>query len=232
MGIIIEKYHFKTGSLLEGLPTKDFRALKSKMERRELKKGKTLYREGTYPGGVYILRKGKIKIYQTNKEGNEQIVYIYRKGEIIGYRPIISGEAHPVSAAALENCVLSFIPRNKFLEVLSNSLELSNRLLVNLAHEFTVWTYTLSGLGLYPVRERVALSLLILNEKYKRNENQKTPTIIDLSRDDLAKYVGTAKETLVRMLQDFKQRKIIKAEGRKKIIILNVKELKKITNLY
>jgi len=232
MGVLLEKYHFKTGSLLDGLPKKDFRALKTHMERRELKKGKTLYKEGSYPSGAYILRKGKIKIYQTNKEGNEQIVYIYKKGELIGYRPIISGQVHPVSAVTLENCVLSFIPRNKFLEVLSTSLDLSNRLLINLAHEFTVWTNSLSVFGLYPVRERLALSLLILNDKYKRQENQLAPAIIDLSRDDLARYVGTAKETLVRMLQNFKQRKIIKIEGRKKIIVLNTKELKKITNLY
>jgi len=232
MAFLIEKYHFKTGSLLEGLPDKDFRILKESMERIEINKDKIIFREGSNPRGVFILRKGKVKIYQTNREGMEQIVYIYKKGEIMGYRPLVCNETHPVSAVALENCVVSFIPKNKFLLVLNSSLSLSNRLLVNLAHEFTVWTNKISVFARYPVRERVALSLLILNEKYAKEGYEYLPSEITLSRDDLSNYVGTAKETLVRMLQDLKQRKVIKAEGRKKIIILNTKELEAVTNLY
>lgn len=231
MAFSIEKYHFKTTSLLEGLPRDEFRLLKDNMVRKEIKKGKLIYREGSHSKGVYILRKGKVKIYQTNKDGKEQLVYIYRKGESMGYRPIICGETHPVSAAALENCVLSFIPRYYFQKVLEKSLVLSNRLLVNLSHEFTVWTNKISVFAHQPVRERVALSLLILNEKYMQENKVKSPSVINLSRNDLANYVGTAEETLVRMLQDFKQRKIIRTEGRK-IIILQPKELEAITDLY
>lgn len=85
----IEKYHFKTDSVLEGLPAKEFRLLKTDMQRMEIKKGKTIYREESYSKGAYILRKGKVKIYQTNGDGKEQIAYIYRKGEIMGYRPLL-----------------------------------------------------------------------------------------------------------------------------------------------
>lgn len=231
MGFSIEKYHFKTASLIEGLPRDEFQPLKNNMIRKEIKKDKLIYREGSESKGVYILRKGKVKIYQTNKDGKEQIVYIYRKGEIMGYRPIICGEPHPVSAAALENCVVSFIPKYYFTKVLEKSLALSNRILVNLSHEFTVWTNKISVFAHQPVRERVALSLLILNEKYKRDNKPNQPSEINLSRNDLANYVGTAEETLVRMLHDFKQRKIIRTEGRK-IIILKPKELEAITDLY
>jgi CRP-like cAMP-binding protein len=231
MSFSIEKYHFKTTSLLEGLPRDEFRLLKDNMIRKEIKKGKLIYREGSHSKGVYILRKGKVKIYQTNKDGKEQIVYIYRKGESMGYRPIICGEPHPVSAAALENCVISFIPRYYFMKVLEKSLVLSNRLLVNLSHEFTVWTNKISVFAHQPVRERVALSLLILNKKYTHDNKPDSPSEINLSRNDLANYVGTAEETLVRMLHDFKQRKIIRTEGRK-IIILKPKELEAITDLY
>lgn len=231
MAFSIERYHFRTTSLLEGLPRDEFRLLKENMVRKEIKKGKLIYREGSHSKGVYILRKGKVKIYQSNKDGKEQIVYIYRKGESMGYRPIICEEPHPVSAAALENCVISFIPRYYFQKVLEKSLVLSNRLLVNLSHEFTVWTNKISVFAHQPVRERVALSLLILNEKYMQENKVNAPSVINLSRNDLANYVGTAEETLVRMLQDFKQRKIIRTEGRK-IIILKPKELEAITDLY
>jgi CRP-like cAMP-binding protein len=186
--------------------------------------------QGSYPKGVYILRKGKIKIYQSNKFGNEQIVYIYKKGEVIGYRPIISDEFHPVSAAAIDDCIISFIPRNYFVSVLKESPILSNRLLMNLSHEFTVWTNKLSIFARQPVKERLALGLLILNEKYRHHGEKNSYSSINLSRIDLANYIGAAEETLVRMLQDFKRKGFIRIEGRK-IVILNKKELEIISEI-
>lgn len=231
MAFQIEKYHFITGSVLEGLPPKEFRLLKEEMQRIEKPKGGIIYKEGSHPKGVFILRKGKVKIFQTNGEGREQIVYIYKKGEIMGYRPIISRGLHPVSAVALEDCVLSFIPKKHFLDVLERSLALSTRLLINLSHEFTVWTNKISLFTQQPVRERVAISLLILNEQYRKDPTTRKPSVITLSRQDLANYVGTVKETLVRVLADFKKRKIVKTEGQK-IIIMNPKELEAIADLF
>lgn len=225
----IEKYHFKTDSILEGLPAKEFRLLKQEMQRMEIKKGKLMYREGSYSKGAYILRKGKVKIYQTNKDGKEQIAYIYRKGEIMGYRPILCDELHPVSAAALEDCVISFIPKKYFLNVLDESPVLARRLLTNLSHEFTVWINKLTLFAQQPVRERVALSLLIINEKYKKEERADLPVVINLSREDLANHIGTSIETLVRILRYLKDEKIITTSG-KRIIILKPKELERIAD--
>lgn len=200
------------------------------MERLELPKGKLIYKEGNFSKGAYILRKGKIKIYQTNKEGKEQLVYIYRKGEIMGYRPLLCEEPHPVSASALEDCVISFIPKKHFLHALSESPILNRRLLTNLSHEFTVWVNKISIFAQQPVKERVAISLLILNEKY-RNTEKGGPVTINLSREDIANYVGTTIETLVRILRYFKDEKIIETKGRK-IVILNPKQLEKIADFY
>ena len=230
MAFKLEKYHFKTDSILEGLPSKEFRLLKQDMERLEFPKGRLIYKEGNFSKGAYILRKGKIKIYQTNKEGKEQLVYIYRKGEIMGYRPLLCEESHPVSASALEDCVISFIPKKYFLDALSASPILSRRLLTNLSHEFTVWVNKISIFAQQPVKERIAISLLILNEKY-RNAEKKGPVTINLSREDIANYVGTTVETLVRILRHFKDEKIIETKGRK-IIILNPIQLEKIADFY
>ncbi len=227
----LEKYHFKTDSILDGLPTREFRLLKEDMQRLEVKKDKIIYKEGSYSKGAYILRKGKIKIYQTNKDGKEQIAYIYRKGEIMGYRPLLCEEAHPVSAAALEDCVISFIPKKFFLRALEVSPVLARRLLTNLSHEFTVWINKLSLFAQQPVRERVALSLLIINEKYKKDGKNNQAAAINLSREDIANYVGTTIETLVRILRYLKDEKIITTNGRK-ITILKPKELEKIADFY
>lgn len=224
MAFDIKKYHFKSGSILEGLPITEFKLLKGNMQRIEIKKGKILFREGGYSKGFYILRKGKVKIYQTNHNGKEQIAYIYSKGEAMGHRPLLCEAVHPASAAALEDCVFSYIPKNYFLQALDLSPVLARKLLINLSHEFSVWINKISIFAQQPVKERVALSLLILNEKYRKKDDIKVPVTINLSREDLANYAGTTIETLVRMLRQFKDENIIKSKGRK-IIILDAKRL-------
>lgn len=231
MGFDIEQYHFISGSILEGLPKDELVLLKERMTRRELKKGTVISREGSYPKGVYFLRKGKVKIYQTNLEGKEQIVYIYTKGESFGYRPILCDEPHPVSAKTLEDSVVSFIPLDSFLKVLNKSTVLPNKLLRNLSHEFTVWINRISAFGQKGLKERIALALLILNEKYKKKGKEHRSSEITLSREDFANYVGTSKEPLVRALRNFKDEKLIRTKGTK-IIVLNPAKLERIAEFY
>jgi CRP-like cAMP-binding protein len=230
MSFQIEKYHFNTDSILDGLPDKELNLLQSNIIRKEEKKGKIIFKAGTTSKGLYILKRGKVKIYQINKDGKEQIVYIYSKDEMMGYRPLLCNEPHPVNAAALSDCVIYFIPADVFLHALNNSPILGRRLLVNLSHEFNVWINKISIFAQQPVLERVALSLLILNEKYRTNK-QKANVVIDLSRDDLANYVGTTIETLVRMLRLFKDKNIIQTEGRR-ITILKPRDLERIAEFY
>lgn len=230
MAFSIDKYHFKTGSFFDNLPPAEQKLLKSNIINYEEKKGKVLFREDAYSNGVYILKKGKVKICQYNKDGKEQIVYIYCKGEIMGYRSLLCGEPNPVTAIALEDCTISFIHRKYFLQLLDQSPALSKKLLVNLSYEFSVWANIMAAFMQLPAQERVALTLLILNEKYKKDNNN-SRAVINLSRDNIASYAGTTVETLVRMLRHFKDEKIIKTEGRR-IIILNPQALEKITELY
>lgn len=230
MSFKIDKFHFISGSILEGLPYDDLMVLKQSMVRKEMKAGTVIFREGSYPKGVYFLRRGKVKIFQTNADGREQIAYIYTTGETFGYRPILCQQAHPVSAKALVDCVISFIPLSAFLQVLNRSTILSNKLLRNLSHEFSVWINRLTVFNHKELKEKVAISLLILNEKYKRKNQQRRPVEITLSREDFANYVGTTVEPLVRALRYFKDIKAISAKGRK-IIILNTQELERIADM-
>jgi CRP-like cAMP-binding protein len=231
MSFCITKYHFSTGSILEGLPKEEFRQIRESMQRLEIKKERIVFAEGSFSKGVYVLRKGKIKIYQVNKDGKEQIAYIYGRGEIMGYRPLLCNERHPVSAATLEDCVLSFIPQKIFLNVLYASPELSRHLLVNLSHEFSVWINKITVFAQQPVSARVALSLLILNEKYRKHGNEMRNVTINLSRENLANFAGTTIESLVRMLRSMKDDKIIETKGRM-ITILKPAALEEIAEAY
>lgn len=226
----IEKYHFKTESIFEQLPLPISKKIKEVTVRKEEKKGSLIFREGTFSKGLYIVKKGTVKIFQINNEGKEQIVYIYKKGEMMGYRPILCNEKHPVGAAALEDCVIHMIPANQFMQVLNESPIMARKLLEHLSHEFTVWVNKISVFGQQPVLVRVAMALLILNEKYKK-EKQSGPVVINLSREDIANYVGTTIESLVRMFRFLKDKNIITTHGRK-ISILQPGELLKVVNLH
>jgi CRP-like cAMP-binding protein len=228
MGFNIGKYHFKKQSILDNLPFDDLQLLQENLVQIELKKGNILFKEKSYSKGMYILKKGKIKIYKTNSQGQTYIVYIYAKDELLSYRALLCNEPHPVSAEALEDCMLFFIPKNILLQALQTSPVLSNLLLTNLSHEFAVWINTISFFAQQPVKEKVALALLILNEKYKK-KNVDVSTI-NLSRNDLANYVGTTKETLVRMLRLLKDEKIIHTQGRK-INVLTPHRLERIAKV-
>lgn len=221
---LLDKYYLKSTSFFEILSRDEANQLKQNIIRKEYAKGEILFRENSFSKGVYIVRKGKVKIYQTNIEGKQSIVYIYKKGDYFGYRPLLSDEAHPVSASAIDQTVISFIPREVFFSLLSKSPFLSKKLLINLSKEFSVWINKMTVFSQYGVKERVALSLLILSRIYKKEGEDNKLTSIKLNRDDFAGFVGTAKETLVRMLRIFKDEKIISARGTQ-IFILKPKAL-------
>jgi CRP-like cAMP-binding protein len=194
------------------------------------KKGEILFKEGSYPTGMYYVKKGKVKKYKTDKDGKEQIFYICCEGELFGYHALISEEKCFDTSATIEASIIAFIPKEDFFKVVEASSILSNRLLKNMSHEFGVLVNRLVIFAQRTVRERLALSLIILQDKYKDKENSKKIVEIDLSRDDLSKLVGTARETLIRLLNDFKKADLIEVHGRK-IIVKQLLELYKIANL-
>lgn len=203
-----------TLSVLESAPAKD---LRKHLKLYKVRKGKELFREGTYPRSVYIIKRGKVKIFQQDQSGAETIVHIYGAGEMFGYRPLLCNEKYPVSAKTLEDGAIYKLPAKQFLSVLSKSAGLSNLLLCALSHEFSLLVHKVSSFAQKSVRERTALSLLMLNEKY-RNPAVKGQTEITLSRYDLAAFAGTTIESIARILRRFREDKIIHTVGRKIII--------------
>lgn len=219
MELQLDKYHLKSTSFYDFLEPALAQDLKSKTTRKEFAKGEFLFKENSYSKGVYIVRKGKVKIFQSTGVGKQSIVYIYKKGDYFGYRPLLADEPHPVSAVAMDGVVLSFLPKEAFLHVLSQSSELAKNLLVVLTKEFSVWVNKMTVFSQYGVKARVAISLLILHKVYSREGEVQKPTYISINRDDFSSYVGTAKETLVRMLRYFKDENIITTKGTKILLL-------------
>lgn len=206
-----EKFNFNNQDLLSGLTIAECDRLTANKELLHFKAGEQIFKEGAEPKGLYRVLSGKVKKYTATNFGTDHIFYICGENEYLGYHAILSEEEYQDSATALLDCEVVFIPKNDFLNVVSKSHLLSQRLLKNLSHEFGVFLNATKILARYTVRERTAINLLILQRKFSINE---CLTEIEMNRDDLASMVGTAKESLVRMLKDFKEEKLISTKGR------------------
>src|SRR5258708_24754536 len=140
----IEKWDFKSQSILADLPEKDLALLTAHQSEQVYKKSELIFREGSYPSGIFYIRSGKTKKYKVAGDGGEHIIYVANTGELIGYHALLADDRYPDSAAALEESIISFIPKEDFLEVLQRSTLLNRRLLKLLSHEFAVLTNSLT----------------------------------------------------------------------------------------
>jgi CRP-like cAMP-binding protein len=227
---IAERFIFKSDSVFSDLPDNIKEEFLSQMVVKQFKKGQNIFTEGNYPAGIYFIRKGKVKKYKTLNGGKEQIIYLCSEGELLGYAAFLSEERYPDSAASLTDAAIGFISKDKLLKLLDQYDELSKMLMKNLSHEFGVLVNFIATFTQKTVRERVALTLLILLEKFKDNQNEDGEVEIILTREDFANIVGTAVETLVRLLHDFKEEELIRTQGRK-ILIKNKLQLLEIANV-
>lgn len=225
----IEKWNLKSGSVLEALPEEELKVLTAHMSNEVYPKGQNIFREGGCPTGIFFVKEGKVKKYKVDKEGREQIIYVANTGELIGYHALLAEERYPDNAATLEESRIAFIPKEDFLRALNSSKVLPQRLLKTLSHEYTVFANSLALFAQRSVRERFAMQLVLMREKYKQNFTPGMDVEINLSRDDLASLVGTARENILRILKDFKEEGILETKGRK-IIIKDVSKLLRVAN--
>lgn len=226
----VDRWDFHSESILNDLPQEDIALLTAHSSDHVYKKGEVIFREGAYPAGLFYITAGKVKKYKVDKFGREQIIYVANAGELIGYHAILSEDRYPDSAAVLEQSFIAFISKEDFLETLQQSKVLGRKLLKTLSHEFEVLCNSLSLFAQKSVRERLALQLVLMREKYRNHENNQQAVEINMSRDDLASLVGTARENVVRSLADFKKEGIVETKGRK-IIVKQVNRLIEIADL-
>lgn len=176
------------------------------------KKNQPLFIEGSIPRGVYCLNQGKVKIFTRGEEGKEQIIHIAKAGEIVGFRAMFSGDPYKVAASTLEECNICFIGKSDFLNLVDSNITLRNGLMRELSKELADRAGFITNMAQKSVRERLAYVLLILDDIYDQE-------MINMTREDLANYVGTATETLIRLLKDFKEEDLIVTHTRKIEII-------------
>ncbi|MBI1185652.1 cyclic nucleotide-binding domain-containing protein [bacterium] len=193
------------------------------------KKGQEIFIEGHRPSGVYCINTGKIKLVKLGNEGKEKIVRLSGAGDLIGYKAIVSNNTYSASAVALADTRVCFIPKSDFLGMLSSDGKLSFEFTQLLCRNISDVENEVVDIAYKSVRERLAEALLLLQEKFKfENEN---PEIINVTREDLATLIGTAKETVIRLLSDFKEEGIVESMGRK-IVLKDQDALVRMCSIY
>jgi CRP/FNR family transcriptional regulator len=204
-------------------------AINDQKIRNTYKKGQTIFNEGSYPFGVYCIGSGKIKLSHLGDDGKEQIVRLLKGGDIVGYRALLSGERFSASAVALEETSVCFIPKDLFIKIVKNDAKFSYEMMKLLSNELHQAEVKLIHLAQKPVRERLAEMLLFIKRVYGYERDGITLNV-RLSREEIANLVGTATESTIRLLSEFKRDGMVELEG-KKIKITNSAELLKTANL-
>lgn len=193
------------------------------------KKGQVIFYEGNQPQGLFCIYSGKVKIHKLGDDGKEQIVRFAKKGNVLGYRALLSGDTYYASATALEDTLVCYLSKQVFTKILQSNTELSMQTIKMLSEDLRNAEQKIMNMAQKHVRERIAEALLMLKEYYGM-EDDKVTINTSLTREDIANIAGTSTETSIRVLSEFNKDKIISLQG-KKIIIVNLNELVKTANL-
>lgn len=202
--------------------------VKKKLDVLYLKKGQIIFSEGSSPLGAYLIQKGKVKISKLGSQGKEQITGICSNQEIVGYTDLFFNSRYSTSAKAIEDTNILFISKPEFWKMLREQQNLFEDLLQQLLQDKKLAEAKLVDFAYKPVKGRLADAMICLDKKFNGN-NKKHPILI--TRADLAGYVGTVKETVNRVLSDFRNEKLISTNGTR-INILDLNGLKRISKMY
>jgi CRP-like cAMP-binding protein len=177
------------------------------------KKGSVVYREGSRLTGFYCITKGILKIYKTGIDGKEQIIRFVKKGDIIAFRSLLSQELACTTAKVIDDAVLCHIPYHTLLFLLQNNWKFSHWMIQILCRELREANDYITDIAQKTVRERLAEVLLLLKDSFDVDDSNTLQ--ISLTREELANMVGTATESVIRLLSEFKQDGLIELKGRR-----------------
>ncbi|MBC7388446.1 MAG: response regulator [Opitutaceae bacterium] len=193
----------------------------------KFKKKQVIYAEGHMASSLYFIVKGKVKTYKTNEDAREYITGLHADGDFIGYLSLMENTEYIDSAMALEDSEVCIIPKQEFFALLYSNLDIASKFIKMLSCDVKENEERLLKLAYNSVRKRVAESLLMLSDSFKKENNG--TFAMAFSREDLASITGASKETVIRTLSEFKDEGMVQLDG-SKITILQENRLKAIRN--
>ena len=189
-----------------------------------VKKGETIFDEGDSLNGIYCIKDGICKLSKLSDNGKDQIVKLVKKGELLGQRSLISEESTNLSAIAIEDMQVCFIPKQEILQFFNENNQFSLNMMKSVCGDLKDADDNMVNLAQKTVKQRLAETLLKLESDFGSNDDGSLK--LQLSRDEIAGMIGTATESCIRLLSEFNKEGWISLQG-KKITITNKKELQR-----
>lgn len=207
---------------LKALKKEELKRISDSKTTRIIKKGESIFSEGEKLNGVFCVQNGVTKLSKMSHNGKDQIVKIAAKGEILGQRSVISDQITNLSAVALNDMTVCYIPKNELAQSLDENTQFTQAILKQMAEDLKAADDVIVSMAQKSVKQRIAEALMYLQDNFGvDNEGYISMT---LSREDIANVVGTAKEACIRTLSAFKKEQLISTTG-KRIKIENEKAL-------
>lgn len=192
-----------------------------------VKKGEPIFEEGENVNGIFCIKDGVCKLSKLSPNGKDQIVKLISKGELLGQRSMISDEPVNLSAIALEDMEVCFIPKTEIMGLFTQNNNFSMNVMKTICGDLKEADDHMVNMAQKTVKERLAETLLYLKDTFGTNIDQSLK--IQLSREELASMIGTATESCIRLLSDFNKNGLIEIKG-KKIYLKDVQKLKREAN--
>src|SRR5690606_14584764 len=189
-----------------------------------IKKGEPIFEEGESVNGIYCIKDGVCKLSKLSANGKDQIVKLVKPGELLGQRSMISDEPANLSAVALEDMEVCFIPKSEVLGFFNNNNQFSMNMMKTICGDLKDADDHMVSMAQKTVKERLAETLIYLEDTFGKNEDGSLH--IQLSREELAGMIGTATESCIRLLSEFAKNNLVSLNG-KKINILDKNKLKR-----
>jgi DNA-binding response OmpR family regulator len=188
---------------------------------KQFKKKAEIFSEGDTPSVVLFVESGNVKTFKAHQEGKELITNLYNEGDFFGFEPVLENSEYRESAVALQDSEIILIPKADFLSLLNSHPDVSASFISLLCKKVEEKEKQLLNLAYSSIRQRTAEALL------KTMPMKDKQDMVTLSREDLARIVGTASESVIRVLSEFKDEKLIEVDGGK-IKILQPAKLEKV----
>ncbi len=214
-------------SIFKSLSTEELDKVNSNLKCNTYRKGEIIYREGSRITGIYCVKKGILKIYKTGIDSKPQIVAFAIKGDITGYRSVLSNEMACTTAEIIEEAEICFIPSDIIFSLIKSNSDFALSLIQLTCRELDQANIFIKDIAQKTVKQRVAEILLMLQNTFKTDEEGFIS--VNLTREDISSIVGTATESVIRILSDFKNENLISVKGRK-IKIIDKKKLNLISD--
>lgn len=203
----------------------DLSALHADKKARSYKKKNDIYREGEHANYLYFVVSGKVKSIRTNEDGKELITGIYTPGEFFGYEALLESKEHADSAETMEPSEIILIPAKEFNALVYSNKDVSRKFIEMLSNKVSEKEQKLLNLAYNSVRQRTAEALLVVSDKF--NPDNRSGFELSISRDDLSNMVGTATESVIRVISDLKDEGILMTKSGK-IVVLERDKLEQI----